>query len=240
MQLFRTLAVLLLVPGLGACRDTVVQPSALLVTQETRGSVFLEARLPSPLSVASTTPLESELQESLETWLDSWGRASEVGSDDRARVYDRVTPPLALEIGRDGVASTLSTLGQALASTDALSEAKAEVPAEARLALDRAREYYRLGLDALDRGRPAPALRAVFLGADEIRTVGPEAVARSLVLRAEGALELARLAFEGREPPEALSRGERLTLGASHALDEGDWDRALQRAFYACQLLGGC
>jgi hypothetical protein len=61
-----------------------------------------------------------------------------------------------------------------------------------------------------------------------------------LLARAEG--ELARLggdaAVHSDSPSPELLRGQRLIRGANQALDDRDYMRAIQRAFYACQVLG--
>ena len=83
------------------------------------------------------------------------------------------------------------------------------------------------------------AVRALELSmdaADALWEVSPRQVAADLIQRAEEAL--------GRNPgpdaysQEELTRVRRLMYGASEAVEEGDYPRAIRRAYYACQLLG--
>jgi hypothetical protein len=99
---------------------------------------------------------------------------------------------------------------------------------------------HREALAALTAGQEEGALRHVLQASDLLREIGPEGVTRMLLARAEGLL--ARLGGEGAlstHPQSAeLLRGQRLIRGARQALADGDYLRAIQRAFHACQLLG--
>ena len=94
----------------------------------------------------------------------------------------------------------------------------------------------------LAQGRLAESLAQALQAADLLREVGPEAVSRMLLARAETQLEQLRARASGddsaRGVPEQVGRGQRLIRGAHEALEEGDYMRAIRRAFYACQVLG--
>ena len=87
---------------------------------------------------------------------------------------------------------------------------------------------------ALDRGALQVGMRATLHGADLLRGVGPEGVARTLIARAEAGMEWAGSPAD----PLAIQRAERLLYGAWDAVAEAEFGIAIQRAYYACQLLG--
>lgn len=234
----RGLAALAAVVVATGCEDDGTMPSATLLTEETHGSLLLASALPSPTSLAEWTGLQSELSEDLERWLSSWDAPPDRGEEVRAGVYGRITAPLADELGRTGVRGALASLGEAVTAAEELPLERVE-PA-VRSELVRARALHEEGNEALEDERRDEALELAFRGSDALRAVGPESVARALLARAEDALEVAHAAFgagPGDEMPDRLFRADRLTRGARMALDDGDWERALRRAFYACQLL---
>ncbi len=72
--------------------------------------------------------------------------------------------------------------------------------------------------------------------ADALRRTTPRVVALGLVERAEGALAARGASSEPATPSHA--RAQRLTEWARSAVETGDYERAIQRAYYACRLLG--
>ena len=87
------------------------------------------------------------------------------------------------------------------------------------------------------RGRFDRALTAGLQASDRIRALGPRAVARTLISRADRALMRATVGED--LDPRSMSRGERLLTGARRALEEGEVDLAIQRGYYAVQVLEG-
>jgi hypothetical protein len=76
----------------------------------------------------------------------------------------------------------------------------------------------------------------MMAGAELVETT-PRYVARDLTAEAEAAVDRAKdQALHG---PETLKRAERLKNWASRAVEEGDYLRAIQRAYYALQLVEG-
>jgi len=239
IALRRCLAALALVLGLTGCEDDGTMPSATLLTEETHGSLMLASTLPSPTSLAEWTDLQAELSEDLERWLSSWDAPPDQGEDVRAGVYGRISAPLAGELGRTGVRGALASLGEAVTAAEELPLERVDPAVRSELA--RARSLHEEGVEALEEGRRVAGLEHAFRGSDALRAVGPESIARALLTRAEDALEVAHAAFggeAGEAMPDRLYRADRLARGAHMALDDGDWERALRRAFYACQLLG--
>lgn len=78
------------------------------------------------------------------------------------------------------------------------------------------------------------ALRA----SDVLREITPKAMALTLVENAEDALATGSAPQAGQLSPEDLGRVRRLTRWARSAIASEDYERAVQRAFYACGLLG--
>ena len=72
--------------------------------------------------------------------------------------------------------------------------------------------------------------------ADALRRTTPRVVALGLVEKAEGALAARGASSEPATPGHA--RAQRLTEWARSAVETGDYERAIQRAYYACRLLG--
>lgn len=72
--------------------------------------------------------------------------------------------------------------------------------------------------------------------ADALRRTTPRVVALGLVEKAEGALAARGASSEPATPSHA--RAQRLTEWARSAVETGDYERAIQRAYYACRLLG--
>lgn len=229
------LVVLVVLVVAGGCRDASELPTAVLLTGETRETLLLGHELPSPVQSAQDVGLEVDLEAPLSLWERSWDEGAS-GAESRSRVYRRVVGPLAGRLGVSGVRAAVGSLGSALEAADV--QARPEAAEAVLEALESAAASHRDAERALVAGDADTALEAAFFGSDVLRSAGPESVARSLLMRAEEALDLAQTAFSGMELPEPLERGDRLARGAQLALEEGDWERALQRAFYACQLLG--
>jgi hypothetical protein len=218
-----------------ACKDAGGDPLTVIITQETKSALEVEARLPSPPRLAEDANAEASMQVALDRWTASWEKAPELGRGDRALTYDEVAAPLSAALGREGLTRCLSTVEGAMDAAGALSaETLTVIGDNLRLA----KEQHSAGVAALENGRDAEALEHALHAADLLREVGPEGVTRLLVARADR--ELARRA-EGRktdELPEAEARSQRLLRGAKLALEEGDFVKAIERAFYAVQALG--
>ena len=232
----------------------------MILTEETRSVLAAEASLPSlPRLVESAGGIE-EMEEAAERWSESWDLPVEEGRDLRVRLSTETAEPLTRAIGHAGVSTAVRTVGETLAAASALkSEALTSGIAEN---LERAQVEHGEAVSALTAGRDAEALGSALEAADLLREVGPESVTRLLLARAESRLEdleggtaertpglvekvaavaLGEASDGGPEPAAEqidLERGRRLIRGARLALGQGDFVRAIQRAYYACQVLG--
>lgn len=223
-------ACLVVALGVSGCHDSPTDPTASLVAEETHSALHLDASLPSLPDLAAREGVEDHVAEPVGQWVVSWERSEAEGRRLREDAYRAATPALADALGRPGVARAVEDVALALEATrDLTADA---VPATMLDRLVRARAHHADARAALAAGDNAVALDAALRASDAFREVGPHSVALALVVRAEGALAGASLDEQVHE------RTERLVRGAREAIDEEDWSRAIQRAFYACQLLG--
>jgi hypothetical protein len=221
-----------------ACRDASTDPMSLILSDETWTVLAAEGRLPSLGSLVAESPAQAQLAETAQRWASSWELPVEAGRAIRSSTYETVSVPLATSLGEAAVAAHVDGLGGVLAAAAELDDG----PAGGDLSgnVEAATLQHKDAVAALAAGRQADALQHTLQASDLLREVGPEGVTRMLLARAER--ELTRLGGEGaqssRDTSEEVQRGQRLVRGAQQALAEGDYLRAIQRAFYACQVLG--
>jgi hypothetical protein len=226
----RTVAAVALLLAATGCEDAPTDPLAQLVTGETAASLQVPVALPGLAELAARAGVEAELAPALGQWQSSWTDPV-LGEAERDAAVHTAVPLLAEALGEGGVVSVLTPLHQVerdLAHLD-------DVPVDLLPRVEAVRSLVRESRTALREGREERALSAGLLASDRLRSLGPVAVARTLVARADRAL----MATVGVDDAHALSvaRGERMLHGARAALAEGDAERAVQRAFYAVQLL---
>jgi hypothetical protein len=215
-----------------ACEDSPTDPMASLVTPETAPALEVRAMLPTLPDLAARTGTEARLSEPVVAWIASW-EDQDGGAEMRRSAVARSTPTLAGELGASGAAQVLAPLFRAAHSLEALTE-----PPEAlRPMLAEVHERVARARSALEEGRAEEALREGLLASDRIRAASPEQVARALVARGEQALSVLGSAGPGPTDDPDRERGEQLLKRARQALESGDYAMAVQRAFYACQLL---
>lgn len=217
-----------------ACRDAPSDPLAALVASETAPAVAVPVELPSLGELALRPEVRDELAPVLDAWVSGWeSEDSELGRAARDEAIRQATPTLRDALGSGGVATALQPLfdvGRDLGEID-------EVPADLVPRLQEVRTLMDDARAALEEGRFDRALTTGLQASDRIRALGPRAVARTLISRADRALVRAEV---GRTlDPRSLSRGERLLAGARRALDDGEVDLAIQRGYYAVQVLEG-
>lgn len=232
-----SLLVTLVVTGvLAGCHDASSDPLAVVLTEETRSVLAAEANLPSLSRLAAEAGADDRLASALDRWTLSWDLSVEEGRALRRGAHREAARPLAEALGSSVVGASVRSVGETLEAVtalepDGLTEGIAENLREARA-------HHTLALSALAEGSAAHALEGALVASDLIREVGPESVTRLLLARATEHLEAA-LAGDSDGPGQVdIERGQRLIRGAQLALEERDYMRAIQRAFYACQVLG--
>jgi hypothetical protein len=207
---------------------------ALLVAPEAEGAVFFTHGLATIPSLLSDHGLALVGAAEAEAWWDSWSMEPPEGARLRGQLYPLAVQRLRPQLGEAGIEDVLGKNALSLVGVESVA---AIIQSDAiSSALELAKGYHVEAQWALRLGEQDRALELAFRTADALWEVTPEQVARNLISRAEKAL--------GRNPDAAsyseheLIRIRRLMYGASEALDEGDYPRAIRRAYYACQLLG--
>lgn len=214
------------------CKDAPTDPVARIVTPETAVSVALGVVLPAPDVWLPDDP-DPALADAAARWRMSWDLPEAEGRTERAALYPSLAEGLLPVIGAGRVREEEARLAEGIARARALPAEELGPRILARLTeADRA---HGRALRELRGGDPQGALQWVLQGADILREVGPEAVARALVSEVR-ALQ-GRKIEEGTYSEEERVRLDRLVLGSTQALEEGDWVRAIRRAYYAKGLL---
>ena len=222
--------------SVSGCMDTEANPLdvAVPVAPETHGALLFSDEISTVPSLLLDHGLAHEGVAEAEAWWDSWDLGDSEGAALRSQIYPSAAQRLFPVMGMAGVQDVLDRNTSGLAAIGAMG---AIVDTEAiSHALDRARGLHSDAWRALGRGEGESALVLALRTADALWEVSPQQVATDLIDRATNAL--------GRNPQpasysvEELIRIRRLMYGASEALDEGDYPRAIRRAYYACQLLG--
>lgn len=209
------------------CHDSPADPLAAITTVETVPALDLSTPLPALNELAERVPDDAGLRALVVEWDSSW--EEDDGEVVRVALRGQAVPILYEALGESSARTALASLAWLRSDPgipDALPGSLADPLREALLMADR-------GEAALAAGKGEQALGWALAAADRARSVTTEAVARRLVRRGEALL--------AREPaPEVdLDRATHLMNGARRALGEGDFTRAIQRAFYACQVLEG-
>lgn len=233
MRRKRILLLLLLVAGAlsAGCGDAPVEPTAVLVTVETHPALSVHGELPSLPGLVARYGLEAGLREAVAAWRQAWSAAGEEAWGLREVAYAAVSPALAAAMPGPAVDSLLGAMERwvliaAGLGDGALPGAVAEAVASAALEVAAGRR-------ALVEGGTARAVSTALRASDHLRGVSAPVVAELLVRDA-----LEGLARENSLTPSvAVRRARRLVQGAQEALDAGDYERAIRRAYYAKRLL---
>jgi hypothetical protein len=238
----RVLAACLIGLAGAGCHDAPTDPLATLVTPETAPALEVEIALPTLPDLAARSGAEAQVSDAVLAWMESWNTARADGSSERRAAVARAAPVIATALGHGGVNQALAPLFQVSRSLAELSPA----PRELEPMLSEVGAGARAARIALNEGRAEDALREGLWASDRLRAASPEQVARALLVRGEQALHQTT---EGGPTADGRSdradqvggidrrRGALLLERARQALEAGDYTRAVQRAFYACQLL---
>lgn len=241
------LAATLMVAGCGDAKD----PVALVTTSHTAPALNLTTPLPTlpslvmrALSLGGPGPTPAR-RETLLAGLGAWASADVVtdtveAAQVRARAEAQVAGALADQLGPRRVAVSLENLDGLVRSglSGALKMSNSGYlvtllrDAESRLAQARAERAA---------GDPAGALQDMMAAADILERATPGPIAHRLVADAERALSAAPGTTTPASAPAVRAdreRAVRLLRGAQEALQAGNYDLAIRRAFYAGELLG--
>ena len=219
-----------------------------MTTVETVPSLSLAGPLPELTELVPAEGSSGEVKDAVAAWAASWDDPD--GEAARVRARQTVAAHLAVVLDERAVEEAFRPL---LWMEIEVGDLEA-LPAALVVPLERARRLTVESGEARRSGDLELSLEKGFEAADHYRSVTPEAVARSMVVRAERRIEEeTALESDAATSPEAgdrdpaLSVGEAAVLeraghlvgGARRALDGGDFPQAIQRAFYAVQVLDG-
>ena len=137
------------------------------------------------------------------------------------------------ELGRGGIGEQLDRLSEGV--RHALELPESQLPERILTRLSEASNAQVLAREALRAENLQVAMVQLLKGADALREVGPEAVARTMV--SEVNAERGRISADDAYSEQDLERLDRLLQGGREALTEQDWVRAIRRAFYARGLM---
>ena len=235
LALPKTLAILALVALAAACGDDVTDPQAITDSAEAEAVLRSAAALPAlPVVIERIRmPEDARSRAALFRAAELWASGVAEGGDRaaaRRRLAVRYAAPTLVrhldpavwdDVER-GLRDWSATAGAMLRHV-ALPGVEARLAAAARH-LDRAAA----AADPATRGH-----ELLLAGSDLVETT-PRFVARSLTTRAEEAVRNVR---PGSMAPEDLARAERLKDWARQAVEAGDYLVAIQRAYYALQLV---
>ena len=219
---------------LSACADDAEGPLAIAVAAETHGALFSGEDLPTVPRVLADNGLDREAAVESDAWTDSWTMDDPAGTELRETVYMSSAQRLVPVLGTEGVQEVLERAGTSISAVESV--ASLGLSALITDVQTRARALHGRGRTALESGRPEDALVFAFRASDALWEVNPRKVARDLLTTAEE--EIGRNEGPDSYSEEELIRIRRLVYGASEAIEEGDYPRAIRRAYYACQLLG--
>ena len=220
--------------SVSACTDADIHPLGMAGPPETHGSVSFAEGFSTVPQLLTEHGLAQEGAIEAEAWWDSWTMAGPEGPQLRSKIYPSAAQRLYPVLGLAGVQDVLDRNSVAVSAVQAVGDL---IGSEAvSQALGRARGLHSDSWRALGRGEGEAALRLALRTADALWEVSPQQVAADLIDQAQDAL--GRKPGSGSYSQEELIRIRRLLYGASEALDQGDYPRAIRRAYYALQLLG--
>jgi len=215
-----------------ACRESLTQADSGVVASALRPALKIAQPLPGLPDIVAGTPPSPGTTELLARWEDSWNRGVAAGGLLREETYLAAG---SLGLGSDSVTARSAIEGVRAAVAEVRSHGLPLSPhlngalREAEHAVEKAD---RAGADGDWSVAGLKALRA----ADALRETSPRAVALTLVEAAEEVLGPP----PGADDEEAAdsARARRLVWWSRVAINAGGHELALQRAYYACLLLG--
>jgi hypothetical protein len=225
--------VILALPA-SACMDDAQGPLAIAVAAETYGALFFGEDLPTVPRLLADHGLDREGAVEYEAWTNSWSMDDSAGAVLRETAYAASAERLLPVLGTDGVQDVLERAGTSIGAVESV--ASMGLPDLITEVQSRARTLHGQGRTALASGRPRQALVYAFRASDVLWEVNPVQVAQDLIGEAREAW--GRNQGSDSYSEEEQVRIRRLMYGASESFDEGDYPRAIRRAYYACQLLG--
>jgi hypothetical protein len=231
-----TLVIVALATGLTACDDTTL-PVGFRESLEADAILRSAAALPSLADLAARADLADPGERAtLDRALELWATGS-TGLDRRGAVRRRVAaaqaaPVLALRVPHEQWSSVRVGVEDWMTAADVMLRHLTLPSVQERIIQARV-HLSRADLATSDEVRVYYSLLAM----SELVETSPRYVARSLAAEAATAVSRAEARSGASEP--AIERARRLADWAARAVEAGDHMRAIQRSFYAIQLVEG-
>jgi|GEM_PF-1771405 len=213
------------------CQDAEGDPVALLLPEDVGGVLALGAELPSLPDLAARAGVTPEMRRAVDLWEASWTADPAEGPGLRSEAYRSAAPELARVLGPTEATRMSTALEAAVAAISSVGSISSDprISTEVR----RARQLRGRVDRALEDGDIATALVHGMEASDALRRFSPSQAVEAYLAKARTALAVA-----GDSLSEAdRDRATRLLEGAESAVAQRDWPRAVQRAYYASQLL---
>lgn len=229
--------------GLYGCGDEVTDPDALLESAEAEAIIQSAMALPLlPTLTERVTPASARDEAVLIRARELWAAGAAPGPRAdalRRRAVEYALPVLEASIPPEEWAGVRSDAEDWMDTAEGMLRHLSLPPVEERI--QTARSYLTLSDGSVDRRRTHYLLLALA----ELTATTPRFVARTMVRDAAAALSRAATPSGGTPGPandphdRALQRAVRLKEWAEQAVNEGDYLLAIQRAYYATQLVEG-
>jgi len=219
--------------SMSACEDHPLEGDSWVSDAMARPALEVVTPLPelgSMISTGDAAPF-SEWLPLVDAWNATWTVGLGAGRSSRAAIYEAAFPAMAEGLTKIQVDGILTPVRDALAQV----QDPATLPFHLALAMGESTRILRRAEEAAEDIRWSDAGELGLRAADALREAMPPTVAATLVEEAEKVFASSDL---NRLSASDLRRATRLTRWARSALQSGDYDRAIQRAFYAGQLLG--
>lgn len=214
-----------------ACHESITQVDSRVVAPSTRPALDIAAGLPR-LAGLVTAETRATGQAILTRWEDSWNATVGEGTLQRAEIY-LSADTRELTFDTTSIRSAIESVGATITDIEGVALA---LPPELSGQLSDARSLLAEAENARRAGDVTESVLRLLRSADALRRTTPRMVALDLVEKAEGALAALGSRSDPASPNHA--RAQRLTEWARSAVETGDHERAIQRAYYACRLLG--
>ena len=221
----------LAVPLSAGCRETLTQVESGVVEAATWPALEIEQDLPGPGDLV-TTGLSGDATLIIARWEATWDHGTALGDELRDAIYrDAAALPLAPDSGAVRIAteSVRGALGEVLLFGGSLPPHLARRIEDAGRLLEESRE------SAARRDWAVAGIKALR-AADALRATSPRATALTLAEAAEDALGPPPTQIDSEAA--APARARRLAWWSRIAIGREQYSLAIQRAYYACLLLG--
>lgn len=215
-----------------ACHETLTQVDSRVVAPATRPALDIASGLPR-LADLVTDETRVAGEPVLGRWEDSWSMAMSPGGRVRAEIY-RAAGGWGLAFDTAAARTAIELVHSTLVEIEGIGH---PLPPHVSGHLAEARRLLGAAETAREEGDVTESVLATLRSADALRGTTPGMVALDLLETAERALGTAgdEAAESG---PADHARARRLAEWARSAVDAGDYEKAIQRAYYACRLLG--